>query len=83
MVDRNIVNKLGLSREELDQQVSKMYGEEENEFIPTVDLYLGSTTGIAIDIGLWTPGGYSFRYVRFTDAGGIDTAQIDAVERLN
>jgi small subunit ribosomal protein S1 len=36
MVDRNIVNKLGLSQEELDQQVSKMFGEKENEFLEEV-----------------------------------------------
>jgi small subunit ribosomal protein S1 len=33
MVDRNIVNKLGLSQEKLDQQVSEMFGEEESEFL--------------------------------------------------
>jgi small subunit ribosomal protein S1 len=33
MVDRNIVNKLGLSDEKLDQQVSEMFAEQENEFL--------------------------------------------------
>jgi len=33
MVDRNIVNKLGMSQEKLDQQVSEMFGDEENEFL--------------------------------------------------
>ena len=33
MVDRNIVNKLGLSEEKLDQQVNEMFGEQENEFL--------------------------------------------------
>ena len=33
MVDRNIVNKLGLSREKLDQQVNEMFGEQESEFL--------------------------------------------------
>jgi small subunit ribosomal protein S1 len=33
MVDRNIINKLGLSQEELDQQVNKMFGEKENQFL--------------------------------------------------
>ncbi|MGD8500539.1 MAG: 30S ribosomal protein S1, partial [Phycisphaerales bacterium] len=33
MVDRNIVNKLGLSQEKLDQQVSEMFAEQENEFL--------------------------------------------------
>jgi len=33
MVDRNIVNKLGLSKEKLDQQVSEMFTEKESEFL--------------------------------------------------
>jgi len=33
MVDRNIVNKLGLSQENLDQQVSEMFSEQENKFL--------------------------------------------------
>ena len=33
MVDRNIVNKLGLSQEQLDQQVSEMFGENETKFL--------------------------------------------------
>jgi small subunit ribosomal protein S1 len=33
MVDRNIVNKLGLSEEKLDQQVNEMFSEQENEFL--------------------------------------------------
>jgi len=33
MVDRNIVNKLGLSKEKLDQQVSDMFSDKENEFL--------------------------------------------------
>ena len=33
MVDRNIVNKLGLSEDKLDQQVSEMFSEQENEFL--------------------------------------------------
>jgi hypothetical protein len=73
----------GVSGTNIDGYATDGLGEEENEYIASGDLYLGSTTGIAIDIGPWTPGGYSFRYVRFTDAGGTDTAQIDAVERLN
>ncbi|MHC4455759.1 MAG: 30S ribosomal protein S1 [Planctomycetota bacterium] len=36
MVDRNIVNKLGLSQEQLDQQVSEMFSEKENEFLEEV-----------------------------------------------
>jgi len=36
MVDRNIVNKLGLSQEVIDQQVNKMFGDKENEFLEEV-----------------------------------------------
>ncbi len=36
MVDRNIINKLGLSEETLDQQVSEMFTEKENTFLETV-----------------------------------------------
>jgi len=36
MVDRNIVNKLGLSQEELDRQVSEMFTEKESEFLEQV-----------------------------------------------
>ena len=36
MVDRNLVKKLGLSEEQLDQQVSEMFGEEEGKFLETV-----------------------------------------------
>ncbi|MGA1980781.1 MAG: 30S ribosomal protein S1 [Sedimentisphaerales bacterium] len=36
MVDRNIVNKLGLSQETIDQQVSKMFGDKENQFLEEV-----------------------------------------------
>jgi len=36
MVDRNIINKLGLSEEMLDQQVSEMFTEKENTFLETV-----------------------------------------------
>ncbi|MCK4753188.1 MAG: 30S ribosomal protein S1, partial [Planctomycetes bacterium] len=36
MVDRNIVNKLGLSKEELERQVNEMFGEKENEFLEEV-----------------------------------------------
>jgi small subunit ribosomal protein S1 len=31
MVDRNIINKLGLTAEQIDQQVNEMFGEKENE----------------------------------------------------
>jgi small subunit ribosomal protein S1 len=33
MVDRNIVNKLGLSEEQLDQQVGEMFSDEESRYL--------------------------------------------------
>jgi len=36
MVDRNIVNELGLSQEKLDQQVSEMFSEKESKFLEEV-----------------------------------------------
>ncbi len=36
MVDRNIVNKLGLSKEMIDQQVSNMFSDKENQFLEEV-----------------------------------------------
>ena len=33
MVDRNIVNKLGMSQEKLDEQINEMFGTEESEFL--------------------------------------------------
>jgi len=33
MVDRNIINKLGLSKEKLNQQVDELFSEKENEFL--------------------------------------------------
>ncbi|MFA5239077.1 MAG: 30S ribosomal protein S1 [Phycisphaerae bacterium] len=36
MVDRNIVNKLGLSQETIDQQVSKMFSDEDSQFLEEV-----------------------------------------------
>jgi small subunit ribosomal protein S1 len=48
MVDRNIVNKLGLTQEKLEQQVNEMFGDQENEFLEKalqtkVDLRLPGT----------------------------------------
>jgi len=71
----------GVSGTNIDAYATDGLGEEENEAIPSGSLY--NNTGVAIDIDPWTPGGYSFRYVRLTDGGGTDTAQIDAIERLN
>ena len=36
MVDRNIVNKLGMSQEELDRQVSEMFTEQHGEFLEEI-----------------------------------------------
>ena len=36
MVDRNIVNKLGVSEQEIDRQVGEMFGEKENELLEEV-----------------------------------------------
>jgi small subunit ribosomal protein S1 len=36
MVDRNIANKLGLSQEVINQQVGKMFGDKENQFLEEV-----------------------------------------------
>ncbi|MEJ2646848.1 MAG: S1 RNA-binding domain-containing protein, partial [Sedimentisphaerales bacterium] len=33
MVDLNIINKLGLSQEKLDEQVNEMYGEQEQKYL--------------------------------------------------
>jgi small subunit ribosomal protein S1 len=33
MVDRNIINRLDLSEEKLDEQVGEIFGEEESEFL--------------------------------------------------
>lgn len=48
MVDRNIVNRLGLSEEQLDQQVNEMFSDEENQYLEQalrtkVDLRLPGT----------------------------------------
>jgi hypothetical protein len=71
----------GVSGTNIDAHAIDGSGEEENEDIDSSELYNG--TGITIDIGIWTPGGYSFRYVRLSDAGGTERSEIDAVERLN
>ena len=36
MVDRNLVNKLGMSEEELEQQVGQMFGQTETEYLENV-----------------------------------------------
>ncbi len=36
MVDRNIISKLGLSKEELERQVNEMFSEKDNEYLEQV-----------------------------------------------
>ena len=81
MVDRNIVNKLGLSEEKLDEQVSEMFGELENNFLEEalqtkVDLRLPGTilkgtivsqigNDVVVEVGLKSEG--------IVDAGEFDS----------
>jgi len=39
MVDRNLVNKLGLSEQELDKQVDEMFGQAESQYLEDVLLH--------------------------------------------
>ena len=80
MVDRNIVNKLGLTEDKLDQQVGEMFGEQENEFLEEalqskVDLRLPGTilkgtivsqigNDVVVEVGLKSEG--------IVDAGEFD-----------
>ena len=82
MVDRNIVNKLGLSEEKLDEQVSEMFGELENNFLEEalqtkVDLRLPGTilkgtivsqigNDVVVEVGLKSEG--------IVDAGEFDSS---------
>jgi small subunit ribosomal protein S1 len=36
MVDKNLVNKLGLNEQELDKQVDEMFGQDENQYLEEV-----------------------------------------------
>ena len=81
MVDRNIVNKLGLTQEKLDQQVNEMFGEQETEFLEKalqtkVDLRLPGTilegtivsrigNDVIVEVGLKSEG--------IVDAGEFDS----------
>jgi len=81
MVDRNIVNKLGLTQEKLEQQVSEMFGDQENEFLEQalqtkVDLRLPGTilkgtivsrigNDVIVEVGLKSEG--------IVDAGEFDS----------
>jgi len=81
MVDRNIVNKLGLTKEKLEQQVNEMFGEQENAFLEEalqtkVDLRLPGTilkgtivsrigNDVIVEVGLKSEG--------IVDAGEFDS----------
>jgi small subunit ribosomal protein S1 len=83
MVDRNIVNKLGLTKEKLDQQVDEMFGQQENEFLEEalqtkVDLRLPGTilkgtivsrigNDVIVEVGLKSEG--------IVDAGEFDSPE--------
>jgi len=81
MVDRNIVNKLGLSEEKLNEQVGEMFGEMENDFLEEalqtkVDMRLPGTilkgkivsqigNDVIVEVGLKSEG--------IVDAGEFDS----------
>jgi small subunit ribosomal protein S1 len=83
MVDKNIVNKLGLTKEKLDQQVDEMFGEQENKFLEEalqtkVDLRLPGTilkgtivsrigNDVIVEVGLKSEG--------IVDAGEFDNPE--------
>ncbi|HIQ02349.1 MAG TPA: hypothetical protein EYH30_09550, partial [Anaerolineales bacterium] len=77
----------GVDGTNIDSYATDGNGEQENEPIDANDLYPGPgglSTGIAIDIGRWTPPGPSFHLIRFTyPSGGTDYGQVDAVLRLH
>jgi small subunit ribosomal protein S1 len=82
MVDRNIVNKLGLSQEKLDEQVSEMFTDKESDFLEEVlktkvDSHLPGTilkgtivsqigNDVIVEIGLKSEG--------FVDASEFDSS---------
>jgi hypothetical protein len=65
-------------------QLGGLYpGEIDNQSIPFANLYLGSTTGIAIDTdALAAPGIYPCLRVYSPATGNGDAAQVDAIEIL-
>jgi len=81
MVDRNIVNKLGLSEEKLEEQIGEMFGELEHDFLEEalqtkVDLRLPGTilkgtivsqigNDVVVEVGLKSEG--------IVDAGEFDS----------
>ncbi len=74
----------GVMGTNIDAYATDADGERDNEPIPSNALYPFPGTGITIDIGIWAPAGYSYRYVRLRCPGnGGDPAQVDAVQRLH
>ncbi len=86
MVDKNIVNKLGLSEQEIDRQVAEIFGEKETEYLEKalqskVDAHLPGTilkgrivsqigNDVIVEIGLKSEG--------VVDAGEFD--RVDEIE---
>jgi small subunit ribosomal protein S1 len=86
MVDKNIINKLGLSEQELDKQVDEIFGEKETEYLEEalqnkVDAHLPGTvlkgrivsqigSDVIVEVGLKSEG--------VVDAGEFD--RIDEIE---
>ncbi len=78
----------GVAGTNIDGYATDGNGEQDPEPIPSNDLYpsgLAINTGIRIDIGAWTPPGYSFHLVRLRYPGGGANSggNVDAVRRLN
>lgn len=85
MVDRNIVNKLGLSEDKLDEQVKELFGEKEGAFLEEVlqrkvDLRLPGTilqgtivtqigNDVIVEVGLKSEG--------VVDAGEFEEGEIE------
>ena len=85
MVDRNIVNKLGLSEDKLDEQVMELFGDNEGAFLEEVlqrkvDLRLPGTilkgrivtqigNDVIVEVGLKSEG--------VVDAGEFEDGEIE------
>lgn len=77
-------NPGGVLGTNIDGHATDGDGEQDNEPIDSSELYPFPGTGITIDIGVWCPAGYSYRYVRLScPTNGGDPAQVDAVQRLH
>jgi len=90
MVDRNIVNKLGLSEDKLDEQVKELFGESEGAFLEDVlqrkvDLRLPGTilkgtivtqigSDVIVEVGLKSEG--------VVDAGEFEDGEIEAGKEI-